>query len=211
MALFYSTPTGGKNGESMNDATSTTSTTEEQPTTPTTPTAGEQTAGTQATPERTFTQQDVDRIIADRLVKERTKADAQAIKAREDAERKAAEEQGEFRKLYEKAQQQIAETEAKLQAAEIASIKRDVAARLNMPAALASRLQGDDESTIEADAKDLMAALPKPTAPNINSGAGVGNAPRVNLPAGVTEASLRDQAVRLGVNPDLYVQKFIGS
>ena len=60
-----------------------------------------------------------------RQVKERTKADAQAIKAREDAERKAAEEQGEFRKLYEKAQQQIAETEAKLQAAEIASIKRD--------------------------------------------------------------------------------------
>ncbi|HQW89204.1 MAG TPA: hypothetical protein PK478_05110, partial [Nitrospira sp.] len=100
---------------------------------------------------------------------------------------------------------------AKLQAAEIASIKRDVAARLNMPAALASRLQGEDESAIEADAKELMAALPKPTAPNINSGAGVGNAPRVNLPAGVTEASLRDQAVRLGVNPDLYVQKFIGS
>jgi hypothetical protein len=188
-----------------------TSTPEEKTTTPEAPTAGEQTAGIQAPSERTFTQQDVDRIIADRLVKERTKADAQAIKAREDAERKAAEEQGEFRKLYEKAQQQIAETEAKLQAAEIASIKRDVAARLNMPAALASRLQGEDESAIEADAKELMAALPKPTAPNINSGAGVGNAPRVNLPAGVTEASLRDQAVRLGVNPDLYVQKFIGS
>ncbi|MBK8359519.1 MAG: DUF4355 domain-containing protein [Comamonadaceae bacterium] len=195
----------------MNEETSTTSTPEEKTTTPEAPTAGEQTAGIQAPSERTFTQQDVDRIIADRLVKERTKADAQAIKAREDAERKAAEEQGEFRKLYEKAQQQIAETEAKLQAAEIASIKRDVAARLNMPAALASRLQGEDESAIEADAKELMAALPKPTAPNINSGAGVGNAPRVNLPAGVTEASLRDQAVRLGVNPDLYVQKFIGS
>ena len=211
MALFCFTPTGGKNGESMNEETSTTGTPEEKTTTPEAPTAGEQTAGIQAPTERTFTQQDVDRIIADRLVKERTKADAQAIKAREDAERKAAEEQGEFRKLYEKAQQQIAETEAKLQAAEIASIKRDVAARLNMPAALASRLQGEDESAIEADAKELMAALPKPTAPNINSGAGVGNAPRVNLPAGVTEASLRDQAVRLGVNPDLYVQKFIGS
>ena len=189
----------------MNDETPT----KEQ--TPEAPTAGDQTAGTTPATERTFTQQDVDRIIADRLVKERAKADAQAIKAREDAERKAAEEQGEFRKLYEKAQQQIAETNAKLQAAEIASIKRDVAARLNMPSALASRLQGEDESAIEADAKELMAALPKPTAPNINSGAGVGNAPRGNLPAGVTEASLRDQAVRLGVNPDLYVQKFIGS
>ena len=176
----------------------------------TTPTAGDTQPG-QAQPERTFTQHDVDRIINERIAKERTKAESMAVKAREEAERKAAEEQGEFRKLYEKAQQQIAETEAKLQAAEIASIKRDVAARLNMPAALASRLQGEDESAIEADAKELMAALPKPTAPNINSGAGVGNAPRVNLPAGVTEASLRDQAVRLGVNPDLYVQKFIGS
>ena len=211
MALFCFTPTGGKNGESMNEETRTTSSPEEKTTTPEAPTAGGQTAVIPATSERTFTQQDVDRIITERLAKERTKADAQAIKAREDAERKAAEEQGEFRKLYEKAQQQIAETEAKLQAAEIASIKRDVAARLNMPAALASRLQGEDESAIEADAKELMAALPKPTAPNINSGAGVGNAPRVNLPAGVTEASLRDQAVRLGVNPDLYVQKFIGS
>jgi hypothetical protein len=207
VALFCFTPTGGKNGESMNDETQTNPV--EQ--TPEAPTAGDQTAGTTPATERTFTQQDVDRIIADRLVKERTKADAQAAKAREDAERKAAEEQGEFRKLYEKAQQQITETEARLKAAEIASIKRDVAARLNMPVALASRLQGEDESAIEADAKELMAALPKPAAPNINSSAGTGNAPRVNLPAGITEASLRDQAVRLGVNPDLYVQKFIGS
>ena len=64
----------------MNEETSTTSTPEEKTTTPEAPTAGEQTAGIQAPSERTFTQQDVDRIIADRLVKERTKADAQAIK-----------------------------------------------------------------------------------------------------------------------------------
>lgn len=160
------------------------------------PTAGEQTQA-QAQAERTFTQADVDRIITERLAKEKAKAESMAAKAREDAERKAAEEQGKFRELYEAAQQRIAETEARLKAAEIASIKREVAARLNMPAKLAERLQGETAEDIEADAKDLMAALPKPAAPNINSGTGIGAAP---TNGGMSEAEKRELAAVLGVD-----------
>lgn len=165
----------------------------------TTPTAGDKQPEQQAQTERTFTQADVDRIITERLAKERTKAESMATKAREEAERKAAEEQGKYQELYQKAQQQAAELEAKLKAAEIASIKRDVAQRLNMPTALALRLQGDDEASIEADAKALLAALPKPAAPNINSGTGNGAAPA----AGATMD--RETLLALGLNPNVHL------
>ena len=162
----------------------------------TTPTAGDTQPG-QAQPERTFTQHDVDRIINERIAKERTKAESMAVKAREEAERKAAEEQGKYQELYQVAQQKAADLEAKLHAAEIASIKREVAARLNMPVALANRLQGEDEATIEADAKELMASLPKPAAPNINSGTGNGAAPTGSA---MSEADKKEMAARLGVD-----------
>ena len=164
----------------------------------TTPTAGDN-QPEQAQPERTFTQQDVDRIINERIAKERTKAESMAAKAREEAERKAAEEQGKYQELYEAAQKRIADTEARLHAAEIASIKREVAARLNMPIALAQRLQGEDEATIEADAKELMAALPKPTAPNINSGTGNGATP------GQSTSIDRETLLALGLNPNVHL------
>lgn len=165
----------------------------------TTPTAGDK-QPEPAQPERTFTQQDVDRIINERIAKERTKAESMAAKAREEAERKAAEEQGKYQELYQVAQQKAADLEARLHAAEIASIKRDVAQRLNMPIALALRLQGEDEATIEADAKALMAALPKPAAPNINSGTGNGAAPQAGA-----NAIDKETLLALGLNPRMHL------
>ena len=194
-AFFISTrQPDGKNGETMSDESNAQ---EQQAQAPDQPTAGD-TQPVAAQAERTFTQADVDRIITERLTKEKAKAESMATKAREDAERKAAEEQGKFRELYEAAQQRIAETEARLKAAEIASIKREVASRLNMPQALANRLQGETLEDIESDAKDLMAALPKPAAPNINSGTGNGAAP--------TGATVdREMLLALGLNPSMHL------
>ena len=58
-----------------------------------------------------------------------------------------------------------------------------------------------------ADAQALIAALPKPPPPNINAGdaAGAGK----TLPAGLTEAALREQAVRLGVPFEHYKAQFL--
>lgn len=170
---------------------------EQQTQAPEQPTAGD-TQPVAAQTERTFTQADVDRIITERLAKEKAKAESMAAKAREDAERKAAEEQGKFRELYEAAQQRIAEAESRLKAAEIASIKREVAGKFNMPQALASRLQGETLEEIEADAKELMAALPKPSAPNINSGTGNGA-----TPTGATVD--REMLLALGLNPNVHL------
>ena len=194
-AFFISTrQPDGKNGETMSDESNAQ---EQQAQAPEQPTAGD-TQPVTAQAERTFTQADVDRIITERLTKEKAKAESMATKAREDAERKAAEEQGKFRELYEAAQQRIAETEARLKAAEIASIKREVAGKLNMPQALANRLQGGTLEEIEADAKELMAALPKPAAPNINSGTGNGA-----TPTGATVD--REMLLALGLNPNVHL------
>lgn len=194
-AFFISTrQPDGKNGETMSDESNAQ---EQQAQAPEQPTAGD-TQPVAAQAERTFTQADVDRIITERLTKEKAKAESMATKAREDAERKAAEEQGKFRELYEAAQQRIAETEARLKAAEIASIKREVAGKLNMPQALANRLQGETLEEIEADAKELMAALPKPPAPNINSGTGNGA-----TPTGATVD--REMLLALGLNPTMHL------
>ena len=194
-AFFISTrQPDGKNGETMSDESNAQ---EQQAQAPEQPTAGD-TQPVAAQAERTFTQADVDRIITERLTKEKAKAESMATKAREDAERKAAEEQGKFRELYEAAQQRIAETEARLKAAEIASIKREIAGRLNMPQALANRLQGETLEEIEADAKELMAALPKPAAPNINSGTGNGA-----TPTGATVD--REMLLALGLNPTMHL------
>lgn len=195
MRLFFisTRQPDGKNGETMSDESNAQ---EQQAQAPEQSTAGD-TQPVAAQAERTFTQADVDRIITERLAKEKAKAESMATKAREDAERKAAEEQGKFRELYEAAQQRIAETEARLKAAEIASIKREVAGKLNMPQALANRLQGETLEEIEADAKELMAALPKPAAPNINSGTGNGATP---TGVGMSEADKKELAARLGVD-----------
>ena len=157
-----------------------------------------QTAG--STAGKMFTQQEVDALIAQRLERSKRQTEEATAKARTEAERKAAEQQGEFQKLYEAEKAQREATEQRAAALELAAMRREVADRLGVPAALVSRLQGDTPETLEADAKALMAALPKPGAPNINSTGGA-------LPpaSGMSQVEIDQLAARLGVSP-----KYIG-
>lgn len=126
--------------------------------------------------ERTFTQADLDRIVTERLAKEKQRGEAAAQRARAEAERKAAEEQGEWKKL---AEQYRTEAEAERQRAHAASLqvlRRDIAAKLSIPAILADRLVGDTAEEMEADAKTLLAGLPKQSLPTANAGAGAKSA-----------------------------------
>jgi len=122
-----------------------------------------------------------------------------AGKAQADAERKAAEEQGKFKELYEKALTE-AETERNArQTSELATLKNSVARAVGLPEKLALRLQGATAEEITADAKSILAELPKPAAPNINSGAGVGSAPVAGQMS--TEQRIEMAAI-YGVNPN---------
>lgn len=140
-------------------------------------------AGTPATaPEavtevKTFTQADLDNIVKDRLKRAQEKAQADAAKAVADAEAKALADQGKFKELYEKALKDAADAQDRATRLERAALQAQVAKKVGLPEALASRLIGDSETDLEADARSMLAALPKPAAPNINSGTGNGGAP----------------------------------
>ena len=121
---------------------------------------------------KTFTQAEVDALIAQRLERAKKSTEEAAEKAKAEAERKAAEQQGEYQKLYETEKAQREATEQRAAALELAAMRREVADRLGVPAALVNRLQGDTPEALEADAKALMAALPKPGAPDINNAGG---------------------------------------
>lgn len=151
--------------------------------------------------ERTFKQSEVEALIRDRLASAQRKADEAVKKAAADAEAKALIEQGKFKELYEAAEEKTRQAEQRAHDLEMAQLRAAVAARVGIPVAFASRLQGDDEATLEADAKQLLAALPKPSAPNINAapGAGVANQGQpLALYGGMTEAEF---AATYGVNP----------
>lgn len=156
--------------------------------------------GNQTEQARTFSQADIDRIVTERLAKEKAKSEAAVKRAQDEAEAKRLAEQGEYQKLFEQAQAKLQEAEERARALQIEGIRRDVAARLNLPAGLVDRLRGDDETAIEADAKALIAALPKPQAPDINAG-NVGSGGKA--PAWLGGLSKQEFAARFGVRAEL--------
>ena len=147
--------------------------------------------------ERTFTKAEVEAMVRDRLASAQRKAEEAANKARTEAERKAAEEQGEYKKLADSLKAELEAERQARKALELAGLRRDTAARYSLPAALADRLRGETADELDADAQELLKSLPKPAAPNINAGDAPGQTAK--LPGGMTEASIREQATRLGV------------
>jgi hypothetical protein len=123
-------------------------------------------------------------------LKEMERAAAESDKARVLAEQTALAEQGKFKELYEaeKAEREKATTEMKK--LHQANLRREVAQTVGLPPALASRLVGETEEELTADAKTLLATLPTPQAPNLNGGAGGGD----RRPAG---AAMRSEAERV--------------
>lgn len=174
----------------------------EQPTETVDATGTEQKADATTPTPKTFTQEDVDRIVGERLQRAQAKAEQATQKAREEAERKAAEEQGKFKELYEKALADAKAAEEGRKALELSTLKASVARAVGLPEKLAARLQGEDEESLTADAKEILATLPKPAAPNINSGAGNGSVPN---PGALTDAQKTELAAVYGVNP-AYIQ-----
>jgi hypothetical protein len=129
------------------------------------------------TTDKTFTQADVDRIVKERLQREQGKAEQLAQKAREEAEAKALAEQGKYKELFEKQQADLRTAADRVKALELQTLRNNVATKVGLPAAFVDRLRGETEAEIEADAKSILAIIPKPTAPNINANSGGQPAP----------------------------------
>lgn len=118
---------------------------------------------------RTFTQADLDRIVADRIKRERDKyADyndlkqsAQRLSELEDAQKTEAQRLTEAREA-EQAARTAAEERA--QQAELNLLKREVADQVGLPASLAARIQGGTAEELKADAEALLKTV-APAAP----------------------------------------------
>lgn len=154
--------------------------------------------------DRTFTQAELNQIIKERLEQERGKAQKEAAKAQADAEAKVLAEQGKYKELFEKQQAELQAAQAEAKTAAVKLLQREVAAETKLPLPLADRLRGETKDEMVADAKAIMAALPKPEAPNINAQSGVGGAPAAGQ---LSEAQIAELAAAYGVSPALLKQQ----
>ena len=131
-------------------------------------------------------------------LKEANKEAASRRKRLEELEAQEAQRKEAAMTETEKATKRAAELEAKLKAYERTEAQRKVAEKVGLPAALATRLQGETPEELEADAKALLETLPKPTkpAPGINA-TNPGNAS--------TQETREQKKARLaGTSPDVF-------
>jgi hypothetical protein len=124
----------------------------------------------------TYTQADYDALAA-KLRNEirqefQRKSDADIKAAKDAAEKQRLEEQGHFKQLYEdeKAKREAAEAEGAKTRREILCAR--IAAEAKLPADFATRLQGETEDEIRADAEALAKAIPAPAIPRVDVGGG---------------------------------------
>jgi predicted Zn-dependent protease len=93
------------------------------------------------------------------------KANGEAAKYRKAQEQLEADQkakaEAEMTEL-DKANKRTAELEARLKQIERENVQREIAAKVGLPAKLASRLQGETPEEMEADAKAILEDLPKP-------------------------------------------------
>ena len=68
----------------------------------------------------------------------------------------------------DKLTKRLQEAEARAKSLELSQRRSNIAAKVDLPAGLAGRLQGETDEEIEADAKFLLSQLPKQTAPKLN-------------------------------------------
>jgi hypothetical protein len=165
------------------------------PTTSTTPTPTA-TGGTPtapSAPEKTFTQAELETIISDRLSRQQRAIDAKVTADKSAAEAAKLAEQGEFKKLAETAQAERDVLKAALAQRDHLDLQKEVAQAHNLPAALASRLQGTTREELVADAKEMAKLVTAPANPNP---APAGNRPNPRPQSGPDQAQETEKMLR---------------
>ena len=126
------------------------------------------------------------------------KANGEAAKHRKAQEQleadQKAKQQAEMTEL-QKAQARAAELEAQLNAVTRRQMQSEIAAKVGLPPAFASRLVGETAEEMEADALAILEALPKPQQPAVLSPGIIPTNPGAN---GATGESKEARRARLG-------------
>ena len=111
---------------------------------------------------KSFSQDDVNSILAKERRKFEDKAKADADAAKEAAEKAVLEESNEYKKLYEAEQLKLSKTQADLAAQTLSNLRMKVATAVGLPSTMVDRLVGNTEEEIMEDAKALMKVV-RPT------------------------------------------------
>lgn len=113
--------------------------------------ADAETTETAATP--TYTQADIDRIVGERLAREKQKAEKAVEQAKAEAERKKLEEAQEYRALYEKTQAELEQVRTAAKQAELDALKRQLLSEAGFKSEEIAEsidfITGDDEETVK--------------------------------------------------------------
>lgn len=136
--------------------------------TSTNPPGGGTSTGASGTAEKMFTQAEVERIIGERLKREREKyADYDELKKR-------AEEADSSKSELQKLADRVAAAEKRAADAEAKQLRAEVAQAKGLTAAQAKRLTGSTKEELEADADELLEAFGggKKTEPDAEPGKG---------------------------------------
>lgn len=136
--------------------------------------AGTEDKSTQETAEQiAFTpaqQAHIDRVIEDRLARQRAQFKKQEDEQKAKAEALRLAEQGEFKMLADQRAARIAELENDLKAREVNTLRATIAARHKLPEHWIVRLVGETEAEIDTDAARIAKDLAPPKAPNAEGG-----------------------------------------
>jgi phage terminase Nu1 subunit (DNA packaging protein) len=121
------------------------------------------------------------------------KANAEAAKYRKTAEaaesERKAKEEAEMTEL-QKWQRKAQELEQAVASERRTRLQTEIAAKVGLPAKLASRLHGETAEEMEADAKEILETLPKPP-PQAKPSPGIVTNPGANATTQETEAQLK--------------------
>ncbi|MBQ9008182.1 MAG: DUF4355 domain-containing protein [Clostridia bacterium] len=117
------------------------------------------------------TQEELDRVIASRLQRERETISKQFQAQLTERDQKITGYESQVKELNTKLDgfagqtQKITEMEAKIKGYETSSVKMRIAREVGLPYELAERLSGEDEKAIKADAEMLKRLVGTKTAP----------------------------------------------
>ncbi len=112
----------------------------------------------------------MERVIEERLTRQRSQFEKQKKDAEAKAEALRLAEQGEFKMLADQRLQRITELENEIRDREINTLRATVAARHRLPEHWIPRLVGETETELDADAARIARDLAPPKAPNTEGG-----------------------------------------
>jgi hypothetical protein len=110
--------------------------------------------------DKTFTQEEVDKMIKERLVREKRKADEKAEEARKEAEKKALIENEKYKELYETLQQDLAEQKALALTAKRDSLLAQAGYSPEQISKYAKFVDGTNDEELLASIEELKVDLP---------------------------------------------------